>query len=658
MKGLDNALQDIQNYERGGEQETIYKNDDQNTQILDTKEVLLATVSHEIRTPLNAIIGITELLHSSTALTTEQQEYIEIIHKCSDQLLSVINDILDYSKITAKKMALVATEFNLIALIDECIDTVNIQAFKKQLNLYKNIAPNMPEFVIGDEKRIKQVLTNILCNAVKFTSKGSVTLKADYKVVNDPYVNDMYNDYIYSSSGNIVTSYTNSFHPSYSTSTENVNNCSNNANDTNDNIKIDEKHDENFTLSISNEQAQNIQNSTKLSIIFEIIDTGIGITKEKQQSIFESFSQINNQKFGTSEGTGLGLAISKNLINLHGGEIMVWSEPNVGSKFTFNFIVYLSATKIHYNTQYFAKKKVLIVDDDAINRLLYMHLFTEWQFQPMIATNGKETELLLEQHHFDLIVMDIQMKSNSGIEIGTVIRNKYKDIKMIALSSLGVVHKSINDKIFDYQAVKPVKKNILYGILICIFAPKNYNDLSSSSSSNIHVDNINNININTEINVCNNESLNYNDVGIDECNINTNFGAESSSKSLHLSAENIRILVAEDSKLNQLVIKKMLEQLKYCNVDIVENGAEVIDRVRECNYDLLLLDIKMPVMDGYETMYKLKNEFKKEHLPIIIAQTAHALETEKQKCLKLGINDYITKPFTIKDIKQIMRKYF
>lgn len=582
----------------------INNDDEYKQQLLDTKETLLATVSHEIRTPLNAIIGITELLHSSTSLTTDQQEYVDVIHKCSDQLLLVINDLLDYSKCAAKKMALVQAEFDLISLIDECIDTINVQAFKKQLNIYKNIDPNMPEFIIGDEKRIKQVLLNILSNAVKFTSKGSVTLKAYFKDI----VANTHNE--------------------------------------------DEKQPP-----ISNEDDYKLiyeNTHKKLNIIFEIIDTGIGITKEKQQLIFDSFYQLNNPKWAssTNEGTGLGLAISKHLINLHGGEIMVSSEPNIGSKFTFNFIVYSSNTRIDYITEYFAKKKVLIVDDDETNRMLCLHTFISWDFKPIIATNNAETQLLLNLHNFDLVIMDIQMKNNSGIEIATIIRQKHKNIRIIALSSMGFVNKSIHDKIFDYQAVKPVKKHLLYNMLLCLFAPKNKH--KQSSNDLLSYDNDTNIN-NTD----------NNNLRIDPMNAMNSTNATNAlnqTNTIHQNTEcnnkNIGILVAEDSKLNQLVITKMLQQLKYSHIEIAENGIEVLDKIRQNHYDVLLLDLKMPLMDGYETVYKLQNEFKKETLPIIIAQTAHALETEKQKCLKLGIDDYITKPFTIKDIKCILSKYF
>ena len=522
-------------------------------QLLDSREMFLANISHEIRTPLNAIAGITELLLCSESLSTMNEKYLRVIQDCGNQLLMLINDIIDYSKIAADKIILKHDEFNLLTLIDHCIQMITLEANKKKINILKDIHSNVPQYIIGDAKRIKQVLLNILWNAVKFTNDGSITILVKIASVSKSH----------------------------------------------------------------NSVLNSIKSSSIVNIIFSITDTGIGIDDDKQSYIFNLFGQIEQKGPVIYEGLGLGLAISKKLVNLHGGDISVTSKLNVGSTFTFNFVV----EQISLNTDLFKFKKVLIIDEDPTNRLLYLRLFKEWQLTPIIATNGKEVLLLMDMHNFDVILLDIHIKGEiDGIQIAKSIYQNNANV--IALCNNKTIEKSMQQ--FHFQLIKPVKKNDLYNVFMDIFGDTNNNRTSSSDSTDFKT-----------LEIFKNN---------DDCSIST-----------------INILIGEDCKVNRMVLEAFLRKLNFKNIDLVCDGEEVLQQITMKQYDILLLDIKMPNMDGYQTILQLKkmvNNQKLNKLPIIIAQTAHALETEKEKCLELGFNDYLTKPFTIQAINEMIHKYF
>ena len=530
-------------------------------QLLDSREMFLANISHEIRTPLNAITGMTELLLCSDSLSNLHQKYLETIQDCGNQLLGLINDILDYSKIAANKIVLKYDEFNLLNLVDKCMEIISLDATKKKLILHKKIHPSVPQYLIGDEKRIKQVLLNILWNAVKFTNNGSITIDVGTMPLH------------------------------------------------NNNVSLQRKNTSN--------------GSSFINVVFAIRDTGIGIQEDKLMTIFDLFGQVEQNGPVIQEGIGLGLAISKKLINLHKGEISVHSTVNEGSTFTFNFV--LEQTLL--NTDMFKNKSVLIIDEDSLNRLSYLQLFRKWDLISMIATNGNEVSLLLDMHRFDVILLDMDIRGEwNGLQIAKLIHNHSNSCSIIALYN----DKSVFAKPprFAFQLIKPIKKHDLYDALLGIFA----------HSNDQH----------------NNDHQNNDDENEQQHEDNKDHQEDPKTKSA------LNILIAEDSKLNQLVLQEILKKLHFQNFDIANNGQEVLDKIVSKTYDILLLDIKMPIMDGYQTMLQLHQMIENQtldKLPVIIAQTAHALETEKEKCIDLGFNDYLTKPFTINAISDIINKY-
>ncbi len=504
------------------------------------KSIFLATMSHEIRTPMNGIIGMSSLL-AHTSLTSEQRNYAETIQSCGEGLLTVINDILDFSKIESGKMELEEKDFELRTCIEEVLDVFANKAAQAGLDLIYQIDYNVPDQIIGDSVRLRQVLINLVSNAIKFTQQGEVFLKV-------------------------------------------------------------------FQV-----QA-NTDGSTELC--FEVRDSGIGIAPEKLKRLFKAFSQVDSSTTRKYGGTGLGLVICEKLIALMGGSITVSSETGKGSVFTFT-IRTRAGTKAAHNyiigsMTSLEQKRVLIVDDNFTNRTILRVQLEHWKMIPLLACSGAEALEVIKNHpSFDLVITDMHMPEMDGIGLAESIKRSYPTLPIILLSSLGNEVDKNNTHLFSAVLAKPVKQNIL-----CNYILNNFRQNVSGKSET---------------------------------------KPESAQLPANLAARYpMNILIAEDNPVNQQLALIVLTKLGY-NPGIAENGQEAVNKMQEQSFDIILMDVQMPELDGFEATKIIR---KKSYVqPVIIAMTANAMQGDRDDCLNAGMDDYISKPVKPEEIAEMLAKW-
>ncbi len=502
-------------------------------EIVTLKDSFIATMSHEIRTPLNGIVGMTRLLIDDHTLTSKQQDYVKILKECSTQLMELVNDILDFTKINSGNISLFTQPFNLKECIETSVKVVHQRASDKHLDLLTHIDKDLIENVTGDQRRVKQVLVNLLTNAIKFTEKGLIKLTVKMENI--------------------------------STTTREV-------------WDINQKR-----------------------ILFEIKDTGIGILPENQTKIFEAFNKVslNNQADLLSPGAGLGLAISKQLVKLMGGDITVNSDGKHGS--TFNFDIVLQDENdinrlIIANKNIFTNKTVLIVDDTEDNRIFLMDILTNWNINTLLFSSAREALSYIKlDKPFDLAIIDIFMPHMSGIDLAQNIRQLGLKVPLIGLSSIG--HDLKGKEIFDTFSTKPIIKNKLFQMLLKAFSKGPATKEAKRKSV---------------------PPIKY-----------------------KKNRASVKIIAAEDDHYNQILLEELLKSLGYKNITIVSNGQECIDAIKNELFDICLMDIKMPILNGYDATRIIK-EF--DSPPIIIGVSASVLEADKEKCYNVGMNGYIPKP--------------
>lgn len=504
------------------------------------KSIFLATMSHELRTPMNGVIGMSSLL-AETPLTDQQRMYTETITTCGDSLLNVINDILDFSKIESGNMELEREDFDLRRCIEEVFDIFATKAAKSGLELIYQIDQDVPMQIVGDDLRLRQILTNLVSNAMKFTQEGEV------------YVG--------------------------------------------------------VHLVESNSEGQ-------LQLEFQVRDTGVGIPDNKLGRLFKSFSQVDSSTTRKYGGTGLGLAICDKLVKLMKGNIKVESQPGKGSVFSFTILIEKGTKTLPpyslYNISDQKGKKVLVVDDNQTNRTILQTQLENWELHPLMAGSGEQAlDLLSQNPAVDLILTDMQMPAMDGIMLAQVIKNKYPSIPVILLSSNGD-DSSQYRHLFNSILSKPVKQHIL--------------------GRHIH----------TGLQQIKSESTQQNSV---QEKLPQNFSEKYP----------LEILIAEDNLINQHVILHILRKMGY-KPTMVNNGQEAVDAALIQPYDIILMDVQMPEMDGLEATRLIRNKLVKQ--PIIIALTANAMPGDKEEYVNGGMDDYIGKPVKLEELIGKMEKWF